>query len=70
VQALLARDANVNAQDQDGKTPLMYATIGDHLDIVNNLLGKAADGNASDNTGKTALMYAALGGYPDIIRVW
>jgi len=37
-------------------TPLLYAVIGDHLDIASLLLAKGADPNAIDDTSETVLM--------------
>jgi len=57
VKALLARGADANAKDSDGKTALIYAAGEGYRDIVNALLGKQANSGAEDNYGKTALVY-------------
>jgi ankyrin repeat protein len=53
VQAALAQDANVNAQDSRRETlgmrPLMLAAANGHLEIVRQLLDAGADVNATDD---------------------
>jgi murein DD-endopeptidase MepM/ murein hydrolase activator NlpD len=60
VQAAISSGANVNAQDQYGQTPLMYAASSStNPDILDALLKAGATLNAQTSTGWTALMYAA-----------
>ncbi len=47
------KDAEVNAVDKDGQTPLHYAAEGGCKEIVQLLIAKGADINAKDNQGKT-----------------
>jgi len=54
----LAKGADVNAQNEDGDTALMFAAGNGHIEIVQELLAKGADVNAKDRYGKTALMWA------------
>ena len=63
--------ANVNARDEDGKTPLMYAARDNqNPDVIKVLLEAGADVNASDEFGGTPLMYAARDNQnPDVIKV-
>ena len=61
VRDLLDKGADVNAQDKDGMTPLMWAMRsvpfgGGSLDMVKMLLDRGADANAKDKSGGTALM--------------
>ncbi len=58
VKALLAIGVNLNAQDADGTTPLMYAVVNAEADCVKLLLDKGADPNLSNKAGATALMWA------------
>jgi murein DD-endopeptidase MepM/ murein hydrolase activator NlpD len=52
--------ANVNAQDEFGQTPLMYAAgSSSNPDTLNALIKAGADLNAQTSTGWTSLMYAA-----------
>ncbi len=62
VDALITAGANVNLQDEKGKTMLMYLIMyvkRDSLAIVDKLLEAGTDVNLQDANGKTALMYAA-----------
>ena len=61
---LLAKGANVNAKDNEGKTVLMWAVdpqLSGSIEKVQALLEKGADVNAKDNNGRTALMWALSG---------
>jgi murein DD-endopeptidase MepM/ murein hydrolase activator NlpD len=60
VQAAITAGANVNAQDEYGQTPLMYAASSStNPDILDALLKAGATINAQTSAGWTALMYAA-----------
>ncbi len=62
--------ANVNHQTSDGKTCLMVAIIGGHIETVAFLLTlPSINVNAKDNEGRTALMYAAILGYANIVKL-
>ena len=54
-QLLLERGADVNAQDNDHKTPLLLAIQHGTSDIVSFLLEHGADPNMEDNEGNTLL---------------
>ena len=60
VKRHLAAGADVNAKDQNGKTPLHYAARSGHKEIVELLIAKGADVNAKTNRGHTALNYTKL----------
>ncbi|MCC6367949.1 MAG: ankyrin repeat domain-containing protein [Bryobacterales bacterium] len=49
---------NVNAKDETGATPLMYAALYSDAETVRLLLNQGANPNAADNAGATALMWA------------
>lgn len=55
IKLLLAKGANVNAQDKDGATLLHWAIKAKHVDVVNKLIGQGADINKEDNNGETPL---------------
>lgn len=57
IEVLLAKGANVNAQDITGATALIYATISRNPPIVRLLLKKGADVNVRGG-GSTALIFA------------
>ena len=60
LQELLLAGSDVNARDQYGQTPLIYAiSEGAGSDLVQALLEAGADVNVSTEAGWTPLMYAA-----------
>lgn len=60
LQALLAAGSDVNARDQYGQTPLIYAlSEGADDEVVGRLLEAGADVNVTTEAGWTPLMYAA-----------
>ena len=58
VQLLLAAGADVNAEDEGGETPLMYAALGNSPAVVEALLAAGADVNVRTPLGDTALKEA------------
>ena len=59
VKRLIAEGADVNAKDEEGETPLHWATSEEgHVDIVKTLLEHGAKVDAKDSKGYTALFYA------------
>jgi ankyrin repeat protein len=68
VKTLLRKGADVNEQDRDGHTALMFAVINIHTDIVRALLDYGADVNARTNDGCTPLILAACGGDTGIVQ--
>jgi hypothetical protein len=54
----LAKGANINDSDINGKNCLMIACDKGNLDIIELLLAKGANINDSDNNGDNCLMYA------------
>lgn len=56
-------DANVNARDEYGCTPLMRAAYRGDMDIIVFLLFKGADPTATNKVNWTALMGAAFAGH-------
>ena len=68
-QLLIARGANVNANQSHGATPLLYAASSGHGRIVELLLQNGADTLPSTAAGQTALSEAAQKGHLDIIKL-
>ena len=50
--------ADVNARNQDGQTPLIVATLHEHIPIMEMLIDKGADVNCWDANHETALHHA------------
>jgi ankyrin repeat protein len=59
IELLIAKGADVNHQDDDGATALIYAARNGDTEAVSVLLRNGALVNLADNDGKTALMKAA-----------
>ncbi len=55
---LLSHDANVNAPDEDGATPLLTAARNSYVDLMGLLLRYNADVNKPDKDGNTPLLHA------------
>ncbi len=53
VRRLISEEANVNAEDDDEKTPLHFAAENGHEEEVKALLNKGANVNATDNKEET-----------------
>lgn len=65
---LLEKGANVNCQDEDGRTALSHACEMGHLDVVKLLVQFNADPDVSDAWGNSALMYAAFSGHSQVLE--
>ncbi|KAB5539868.1 hypothetical protein PHYPO_G00094150 [Pangasianodon hypophthalmus] len=65
---LLQRGANVNQQDECGRTALSYACEKGYLDAVKMLVRNNADPEMVDAWGNTALMYAAVAGHALVVE--
>lgn len=63
---LLNQGANVNTSDNDGATPLHYASRGGHAELCRVLLAHGADVNAKTNTHRTPLHLAIYEEYTEI----
>ena len=63
------KDLDVNARDNNGSTPLMYAAESGNPDAVSVLIKAGADVNAQNNDGWAPLIYAAESGNPDAVSV-
>lgn len=59
IELLIAKGAEVNQQDDQGHTALMYAARNGDTQAINSLLRNGARINLADKDGETALMKAA-----------
>ena len=58
VKILLEKRANPDSKDNNGQTPLSWATSNRHDAIVEMLLERGADPNTKDNKDRTPLSWA------------
>lgn len=68
VQALLRAGAAVDQRDGDGRTAILAATDGNHLEVVRALIARGASVNAQDNRRDSAFLLAAARGHTGIVR--
>ncbi len=70
VKTLLeAGGADPNTKDEYGSTPLHWAALKGHLDVVELLLKHGADPNVKDEDGSTPLHDAAWNGHADVVEL-
>ena len=69
VRELLAKGADPNVRDDDLRTPLHQAVLGNSVGLIGLLLESGADVNAKDVHGFTALHFAAQEYLPEIARI-
>lgn len=58
MEMLVARGADLNVTDKEGRTLLMQASEKGNLEMVRYLVGKGAKVKARTKYGKTALIFA------------
>ncbi|MGB6065920.1 MAG: ankyrin repeat domain-containing protein [Desulfomonilaceae bacterium] len=69
VVGYLNEGADVNTRDQDGLTPLIWAAIQGHEEVVRVLLEQGAALEAKNNNGDTALMWASVMGHKEVVEL-
>jgi len=75
VRLLLDHNADVDARDNDGDTPLLCAAVCGQLKVVQILLDRNVEINARSNDGSTPLHIASEGPlgqferHPDIVQL-
>lgn len=60
--------ADVNVQNVNGDSALMFAAMGGHAELVNRCLSLGLAVNKINKEGVTALMCAATSASPDVMR--
>jgi len=68
-ETLLDAGCDINAADNKGRAPLMYAAIFERHSVVNLLLKRGANINLKDHDGLSALDWAKKSGNEEIIRL-
>ena len=66
---LISTGANINVQDESGRTPLIHATIDDRIDMMVTLIDNGAKIDTQDSIGCCALHYAAQESLIDSCRL-
>uniref|UniRef100_A0A1L8DIU7 Uncharacterized protein n=1 Tax=Nyssomyia neivai TaxID=330878 RepID=A0A1L8DIU7_9DIPT len=69
VRELIARGADVQAEDIDNWTPLLCAAKEGHVDVVQLLLEHDADQEHRDMGGWSALLWSAYKGHTDVVAL-
>jgi glutaminase len=69
IRRLLARGADVNRGDYDGRTALHLAASCGHAEAVKVLLNNHAEVQVYDRWNRTPLMDAETGGYKDVVAL-
>jgi len=67
---LIKHHADVNSANDLGTTPLMYAILGQKVELIKLLLDNGALKDVKERSGKTALDYAVQSGNKEIIQLF
>jgi len=67
-RALIDAGVDLNAQDDEGSTPLLIAIARNHVNVAKELIKAKADPNIAAHDGYTSLMYAIHYENPDLVR--
>jgi ankyrin repeat protein len=69
VRRLLAEGVRLDAQDDDGRTPVMVAAVAEPAEAVRALVDAGADVDIRDNRFDNVLLHAGANGLLDIVRI-
>ncbi len=69
VDRYLNNGADVNCKDKNGLTPLIWAAIQGHEEVVRRLLERGGDLEAKNSNGDTALMWASVMGHKGVVEL-
>jgi ankyrin repeat protein len=70
VRLLLQNGAAVDAHENNGRTPLIFASRRGHVDIVRSLLQGGAAADSSDNDNWASLMVAPFDAVTDTLMLF
>lgn len=68
VDRYLGEGADVNCRDKNGLTPLIWAAIQGHEEVVSLLLDRGGDLEAKNHNGDTTLMWASIMGHREVVE--
>ena len=71
-RALLSRNdvlSYINVKDNNGATPLQWASSRGYTEVVNLLIEKGADIHVKDNNGLTPLHWASINGRTEVVNL-
>ena len=68
VRRLVEGGASVEQRDARGRTPVLAATDGNHVEVVRYLIARGANVNAQDQQQDSAHLLAGARGYTEILR--
>lgn len=66
----IAKGADLERKDQQGRTALMAATYGNHLEAVKILVKAGANVNAQDHMQNSPFLYAGAEGFTEMIKIY
>lgn len=69
VSGLVKQGANLNSQDNDGRTPTMVATYNNDIATAKVLIEAGADVNIRDKMSNNPFLYAGAEGYLEILKL-
>lgn len=69
VRRLIAAKADVHARDGRGRTALLAATHGNHVEVARALVAAGADVNAKDDIQDSPYLYAGAAGHLEILKL-
>jgi ankyrin repeat protein len=69
VRELLAKGANPNVRDEDMRTPVHQAVLGNSVGVLGLLIEASANLNRKDSQGFTPLHFAVQEHLPEMVRI-
>lgn len=68
VRKLLDAGVSIEQRDAQGRTPVLAATRGNHLETARALIARGANVNAQDAQQDSAFLFAGASGFTEIVR--